>query len=115
MRFARSGFTLVEVLVAIVLIDAGLLALVAGSAVLVRQAAEVRARSTALHAASNRIQSLGALPCAVATGSAGVTPALREEWSVALLANNVRELLDRVTFTAGRDTHTVVLRTRLPC
>jgi Tfp pilus assembly protein PilV len=115
MRLKRFGFTLIEVLVAVVLIDVGLLALVAGSAVLVRRAAELRARSTALRAATNRIQLLGAQPCAAAAGSTGPWRGQREDWSVVLQANDVREVLDRVTFTAGGDTHAVVLRTRLPC
>jgi prepilin-type N-terminal cleavage/methylation domain-containing protein len=117
MRRRRAGFTLIEVLVAVVLIDVGLLALVAGSAVLVRQAAELRMRNAALRAATNRVQFLGAGPCLATAGGAGGSNAgaLREEWSVSLQANNVREVLDRVTFTVGGDTRAVVLRTRLPC
>jgi Tfp pilus assembly protein PilV len=115
MRFNRAGFTLIEVVVAVVLIDVGLLALVAGSAVLVRQTSEIRARSAAMRAATNRLQLLAAQPCAATTGAVGNAASLREDWSVVLEPNDVREMLDRVSFSVGRDTHAIVLRTRLPC
>jgi Tfp pilus assembly protein PilV len=114
MRSRRAGFTLVEVLVAVMLIDVGLLALVAGSAVLVRRAAEVRARSNALHAAANRIQMLGAGPCAQTTGAAA-TGDVRESWGVVVRPNHVREVSDSVTFSAAGVAGTVALRTRFPC
>lgn len=109
----RRGFSLVELLVALVLIDVGLLALTGTTMVLVRERAEVRARMAAVRAASNRLQRLGAAPCATATGSE-THPELTETWRVALGANATRELTDSVTFgSAGA--HSIVLRTRVPC
>jgi Tfp pilus assembly protein PilV len=114
MQTRRAGFTLIEVLLAIVLIDVGLLALVAGSAVLMRQATEVRARSNALRMANNRIQSLSAGPCASSIGSS-VTGDAREQWTVAVQPNRVREVRDSVAFTAAGVERSVALLTRLPC
>jgi len=112
---ARRGFTLIEVVVAVVLIDVGLLALVAASAVLVRQTTELRVHGAALQAATNRLQLLGASACGAASGSSADAFSIHESWSVALQPNGVRELRDSVTFSVGAAVKTVVLRTRLPC
>ncbi|HEY4215569.1 MAG TPA: prepilin-type N-terminal cleavage/methylation domain-containing protein [Gemmatimonadaceae bacterium] len=118
MQSRRAGFTLVEVLIAVMLIDVGLLALVAGSAVLVRRAAEVRTRSSALRAANNRIQTLSVATCGAASGAASgaaATGNVREAWTVTLQPNHVRELRDSVAFTIAGDNRSVTLVTRLPC
>jgi len=111
---ARPAFTLAEVLVAVVLIDVGLLALVAGSAVLVRQTNELRLRTAALRAANNRLQRLGSAPCQATAGSATVA-GVREDWTVAPRPDSVGDLRDSVTFQVGPASHSVVLTTRLPC
>ena len=111
---ARSGFTLAEVLVAVVLIDVGLLALVAGSAVLVRRTTELRFRATALRAANNRLQQLGVAPC-VATAGAVTAAGVREDWLVTPGPDSVGDIRDSVSFTVGTVPHSVVLETRLPC
>jgi prepilin-type N-terminal cleavage/methylation domain-containing protein len=110
-----AGFTLIELLVAMVLIQIGLLALVATNGVLVRQLATVRARTTAINTASNRLQLLGVTRCVAVSGSNGATTGMVEYWSTELRPNGTRELRDSVTFTALGTTHFVALRTRLPC
>ena len=115
MRIRRLGFSLVEVIVAVVLIDVALLALVAGSAVLIRQTAEMRARTAAVRAAANRLQQLGAAACSSATGTATGALGIREQWSITVLAGTMRELHDTVTYAASTGRKSVVLHTRLPC
>jgi Tfp pilus assembly protein PilV len=111
---ASAGFTLVEVLVSVILINAGLLALVAASAVLVRQTNELRARTAANQAAINRLQSMGATACAPFGGSAN-SGALHEEFTAVLAGGGVREFRDSVSYLIGRQPHAVLLRTRLSC
>jgi Tfp pilus assembly protein PilV len=115
MRNARPGFTLLEVLIAVVLIDVGLLALVASTALLIRQTAELRARSAAVRAAANRLQRLGAATCAPTSGTASGAFGIRETWSIAVAVDGVRELSDSVTYTTPTGVRSVVLRTKLPC
>jgi prepilin-type N-terminal cleavage/methylation domain-containing protein len=110
----RRGFTLIELLVAVVLIEMGLLALVASGASLARQATTTRARATAINAAANRLALLGATPCTSMTGTSN-QPGIVERWSADVQSNGTRELRDSVVFLAMGSTHTVVLRTRLPC
>ena len=111
----RRGFTLIEVIIAVVVIGVGLLALVAGSAVLIAQANDLRARNAAVSAASNRLQVLGAGPCAAVSGSEAGARQLREYWQVTLRDNATRELVDSVSFFAGGRQRSVTLQTRLPC
>jgi Tfp pilus assembly protein PilV len=115
MRTARAGFTLLEALIAVVIINVGLLALVASTAILIRQTAEVRARSAAVRAAANRLQRLGAATCAPTSGNAAGAFGIREIWSIDVQQGGVRELLDSVTYTTPSGERSVVLRTKLPC
>jgi Tfp pilus assembly protein PilV len=109
------GFTLVEVLLAVILIDVGLLALVAGSVVLVRQTTALRTSRDALQAATNRLQQLGADRCVSASGTADGPLSIHEEWSATPMQNGVREMRDSVSFTAVGEQRFIALRTRLPC
>jgi type II secretory pathway pseudopilin PulG len=110
----RAGFTLVELLIAIVLIEIGLLALVASGASLARQTTTTRARFAAINTAANRLQQLGAVSCATTNGIASGS-GITERWSATVQPNGTRELRDSVTFVAMGSTHSVVLRTRLTC
>lgn len=113
----RRGFTLVEVLIAIVLIDIGLLALAGASATIARQTNALRLRNAALRTATNRVQQLGVVPCAAAAGSFATPDGIQETWSIAL-AGTFRDVSDSVAFGAtrsGNAAHAIVLRTRLPC
>ena len=111
----RAAFTLIEVIVSVVLLNVGLLALVASSAVLIRQTSEMRARSAAVRAAANRLALLGATTCAARSGTASSAFGVREVWSVQVLDDGVRELRDSVSYSAPTGVKSVVLRTRLPC
>jgi prepilin-type N-terminal cleavage/methylation domain-containing protein len=112
---APRGFTLVEVLLAVILISVGLLALVAGSGVLLRQTNDLRIRRAALQAGTNRLQLLGAGSCAGASGDASGPFGIQERWSAELVGNGVRDVHDSVTFSVRGEVRTFVLRTRLPC
>lgn len=110
----RRGFSLIEVVFAVVLIDIGLLALVAASATLVRLAGDLRARDAALRVATDRLQLLGATPCTSQSGSA-TSARIHEAWTASAPRNGVRDLRDSVVFVTTRGTGTFVLRTRLTC
>jgi len=112
----RRGFSLVELLVALIIVDVGLLALVGTTVVLVRERTELRARSAAIRAASARLEWLGAGPCRPTSGSTAASWQPAEQWSVELTANATRELTDSVTFGVGGDgAHVIVVHSRLPC
>ena len=108
------GFTLVELLVALLLVEVGLLSLTGTTLVLIRERSAMRARAAAIRAASNRLEILAAGPCEAASGAAIGPSTIREMWDVQLVPNAVRELRDSVVYGADSG-HAIVLRTRLPC
>lgn len=111
----RSGFTLIEVLIAVILIDIGLLALVATGSVLVRRTTEYRLRRSALRVAGDRLALLGASPCVGAAGVATDTNGIVERWRAGAPINDARELSDSVTFAVANVEKAIVLRTVQPC
>ena len=113
-REPRRGFSLIELLVALVLVDVGLLALTGTTLAVVRQRAELRARDAAVRAASARLEWLGAGPCQPTSGSSAPRPLVVEHWDAQPGVNATRRLTDSVTFGPG-DAHAFVIRTRLPC
>jgi prepilin-type N-terminal cleavage/methylation domain-containing protein len=117
-RLARrptQGFTLIEVLVAIVLIHVGLLSLVATSAMLVRRTTETRVETAALEAATNRLETLGAGPCTPSSGAATGAFGLREEWSAQLIRPTTLAIRDSVSYGVQSRPRAVVLHTGVSC
>jgi Tfp pilus assembly protein PilV len=111
----RAGFTLVELLVAIVLIDVGVLAMVSATAMMARRQVELRTRVAAARLAANRIQHLIAGPCAATNGVAAGEHGQTERWGVTLLPNAVRDLHDSVVFSVDGVERVLVARSRAAC
>jgi Tfp pilus assembly protein PilV len=107
----RPGFSLLELLVAMLLIDVAILGIVHTHAIVVRNRNEMRARSAAVTGAAARIEQILASPCTAGSGSS-VLPASVEFWS-SRLDGQTREISDSIVF--GASAHVVVLRTRFPC
>ena len=112
---SRRGFTLVELLVAVLLIDVAVLAMVSATTLLVRRQTGLRTRVVASQLAANRLQHLLAAPCASATGSATPERGVTEHWSATLLPSSMRDLRDSVVFAIDGAERSVVLRSRSRC
>lgn len=108
----RNGYSLLELLVSIILIDAGLLAIVQTHAVVVRRRNEIHARAAAVGAAASRVEQLVAAPCA-ATSGAAASRGYDETWLVRP-SGRMREISDSVAFGAGA-AHRLALRTKVAC
>ncbi|HXE58144.1 MAG TPA: prepilin-type N-terminal cleavage/methylation domain-containing protein [Gemmatimonadales bacterium] len=88
-RRAESGFTLVEVLVAVVVLAIGILGLVGTSAVVTRMVGQGKRTTNAAQVAGRRVEALRQLaktttpPCtALASGSATLGGGVSEQWVV---------------------------------
>lgn len=111
---SRRGYTLVEMLVAIMLFTIGLLAM-AGTASLVTVAlAGSRTRSVAAAVAESRFDRLRAQACSAHTSGTAVTRGVREDWSVQQLAR-ADDVTVVVTIKSNRRTKTQSFRTYIPC
>ena len=115
-RCRPRGFTLVELLVALLLVDCALLAL-AGDAGVVARAGEVaRRRATAASTALATIQRLKALGCPAPTvASRSVAPGILETWSVASGPADIRWLRDSVVYQAWAGPAQYVLTSAVVC
>ena len=112
----RQGFTLVELLVALVLLNVGLVSLVALSAAISRAGDDTRANARAFGAASARLERMASVSCAAllsgfATPFAGAT----ETFSDTPGPNDTRALRDSVTFLIPGFTRNIVVETRARC
>jgi hypothetical protein len=110
----RRGSTLVELLVALLLLDLGLVMLGGMSAVAVRRIADANRNARATVAARTRIERLMAQPCgASSSGSLVMSAGVEERWS-SQSAKGSRHMSDSIRVRNGRPPE-VALDVRLPC
>ena len=78
----RTGFTIVELLFALVILSAGLLALHGSSALTLRMIGGGWTRTLAASVAQQRLERLRASACTGAGSGSGETRGIRERWTV---------------------------------
>jgi type IV pilus assembly protein PilV len=120
---STSGFTLVEVLVAIVVLAVGLVALVGSSAMVTRMIGRGKTETRVAQAASRRIEVLRraaystAPRCtagAFASGGPVTSNGVTESWTVPTVGR-VRNVRVNVTYGTARGIRTDTLQTRIEC
>lgn len=112
----RSGFTLVELLVALVIFDVALLALAADAAMLVRLRGAASRREQGRVVALSRLAGWRATGCPVpGEGTASPAPGMREYWSVRLAGPSVRLVRDSVAYGSEVAPAAVVLQSAIGC
>ena len=111
---SRSGFTIVEVVVAIMIFTVGLLAMAGTASLIMMTVAGSRTRSVAATVAESRFEQLRAQTCAAHIGGAAITRGLRETWSVKPLAR-ADDVTVVVTMLNNHRTRTQLFRSYLPC
>lgn len=114
-RDPRRGFTIVELLVAMMLAGAGLLALAGTGALVAREVGSTRSSTAAALIARNRLESFASAACAAPAGSGvDVLHGVRGDWST--WREGALELLrDSVSWRDARGAHAVVVRSARPC
>lgn len=108
----RRGFSLIELLVAVVLVDIALLSMVAGGAVVVRRQTETHTRRAALQVAANRLRVLEAGPCVPSAGSTTDAFGIVEQWRSYIVAGGM-VLRDSVSFPVGTSRASIVISSRV--
>ena len=117
-RQGRSGgFTIAEVLVALVLFAVALLGVAASSALAVRVTASALRERRAVQRAADRIAALRAQGCASArSGTAtDVALALDEAWTISPSASGVTLIDEQVRWRTVAGTRTLLLRSAILC
>ena len=122
MRRSESGFTLVEVLVAVVVLGIGITALVGSSAMVTRMVGRGQMETRAAQLASKRLETLRRVAnstsprCssgAFAAGGPLTSQGVTESWQ--LTGTTPRTVTVTVSYMTARGTHTDVLTTRIWC
>jgi prepilin-type N-terminal cleavage/methylation domain-containing protein len=112
----RRGFTLVELLVALLLLDVGLLSLVGLAAALYRDGNDTRATARAWAIASARIERMASVACGEAIRGTATSLSGASEWfTEAATANETRLLADSVRIATSRGVQVATLRTSARC
>lgn len=111
------GITVVEVLVALMLVSVGLLGIAGSSALSLRVVGEAAREREAVRRAADRIARLQASGCATAMSgeAAGGPAAVRERWIVAERGAGLLQVVDSVQWSSNRGTRTFVLVSAIPC
>ena len=112
----RVGFTLVELLIALVLLNVGLLALVGLAASITRNADDSRFAANASRIAAVRLERTASTACRGDTsGVDHVAAGVTEQFSDMPAPNDSRVITDSVTYETTRGPKTFVLRTAALC
>lgn len=113
----RSGLTVVEVLVALMLVSVGLLGMAGSSALALRSAHGAAQEERAARRASTRLARLGAAGCVGAVSGVlndpGGVP--MERWTVAPVRNGTAHLEATVFWSSSRGRRTLTVESALLC
>jgi prepilin-type N-terminal cleavage/methylation domain-containing protein len=114
---ARAGFSIVEVLVALVLVTVGLLGIAGNCALAIRVTGAAARERRAAQRASDRIADLTSQGCALARSGSSPTPSagMSEQWAVGAVVNGVALVDARVSWAAPTGPRSVLLRSATLC
>jgi hypothetical protein len=110
----RIGYTLIEIVVALLLFTAGGLALVATSAVIGLELTANAIRERAGRIAASRLEILGA-ECRSARDGREIVGLIESEWSVDFPDSSHVNLLESITFPTRLGSRTDLYRVTLSC
>ena len=111
---ARAGFTLAELLVALMVFSVGALAMVATSANVMTLITASKNRTLAAELAASRFDRMRGQPCSAHTTDSATTRGITEVWQVVKLAK-ADDVTVRVSFVANHRTQSRIYRSFLQC
>lgn len=111
---ARRGWTLVELLVALMIFSVGALAMVATSANVITLTTGSKNRALAASVAGSRFELMRSQPCASHTSDSTTSSGIKQTWTVVKLAR-ADDVTVRVTFVANRRSQTRIYRSFITC
>ncbi|MDB4888885.1 MAG: hypothetical protein JWL61_740 [Gemmatimonadetes bacterium] len=115
--FNRAGMTVVEVLVALMLVSIGLLGMAGSTTLALRTAHDATQRRASMHRIVSRHSQLAASGCAGARSGTAIDSArdVTEAWYVTVQSNGFALVTDSVRWMGARGPHSFVLTTAFPC
>lgn len=116
-RSRRGGFTLVELMVAMLVLTVGILGLASTAGVVTRMMSGGVRQTIASSVVQTRFELLRNQPCASLFSGSDTTRGIREKWTVLAAGRNFRQVVDTVVFasTSGRLPVARGYRSYVPC
>ncbi len=114
-RGVRTGFTLVELIVAMLLLTIGLLGLAGVGGVVLKQMNGGSAQTVATSIAQSRFEELEGDPCVAIVGGSGTVRGMSEKWTVGALGLRAKTVYDTVTVITKADTSKIGIHTVVSC
>lgn len=111
---ARRGFTLVELIAAILILVVGVLGLASTAAVVMRQLTASSMQTRAAMTAQSRLEQLRSVPCANMADGTATSSGVTETWSVTVNARTAT-LVDVVTWSERTTIRSVTFTSERPC
>jgi prepilin-type N-terminal cleavage/methylation domain-containing protein len=111
----RSGLTLVEMMVAVVMLAIGLLGLASTSGYVVRQVGGGARQTTVAHVAQSRLERLRSLPCSTISHDSATTRGIKERWVPGATQNDILTVVDTVKYAVGGSWRTQVFTMTVQC
>jgi Tfp pilus assembly protein PilV len=112
MNRSRAGVSLIEVLIACVLLTVAVLGLVSVATGVSKQTGNSRRQIMAAGMAQARLDSLRSLPCGNMSSGSATTQGIAQQWTVSG-SGNTRSLV--LQMTLPRMTNPIVYRALVPC
>lgn len=112
---AERGFTLAELLVAVVIFSIGLLALAGTASVIMTTLTSTQSRTIAAGVADSRLERIRTTTCASRASGSATTRGIAETWTVSHLPRAEDDVTVSVTFLSNRRPRTETFRTFIPC
>lgn len=113
-RTRRAGFTLVELMVAMLMFTLGMLAMASTSAVVIRQMGDAGRMSVAANVARSRIERLRAESCSGAKTGTATTRSVVEAWVVTPMTRSA-QIEVTVTYATRLGSRSKSYRSMVPC
>lgn len=112
----RDGFTVAEVIVAMVILSVGLLALASGSVGVVRQMRAGNQAAIASMVAQSRLEKMRSRTCSNISSGTATTTGLSEKWTVASSSSRISTVAETVTYVPRAGvTKKLGINTIVPC
>jgi Tfp pilus assembly protein PilV len=112
----RPGLTVVEVIVALMLVSIGLLAIAGSTALALRTTLDSARRRDAAQRTTSRHAQLAATGCSAAAGTAtDAAHSLTEQWTVSSRVNGMATITDSVRWMSARGPISFVLTSAITC
>lgn len=114
-RTGRSGFTIVELIVAMLMLTIGLLGLAGVGAVVLKQMKGGTYQTIAASIAQSRFEQLEGDPCATIVGGSASVRGMTENWYVTALGLRAKTVYDTVTYASSKGPRKIGIHTVVAC